>query len=160
MEKSRNCPLLLELNKQKQHGSNLPRTTMKKSLLTIFALAIAIGPALGEDEQDTPKQPKSRSDVAPAPTRRVNPPPQRTVPQTPRVEQKVPQNVNVSPRFRNKVLPPSNQVPTPTVQAPKVQAPNQTFNAPDQDAVRPPRMRSDVDVNSNWRNRTRNTPPP
>lgn len=126
---------------------------MKKSLLTIFALAIAIGPVQGEDEQDTVKQPKSRSNVAPAPTRRVNPPPAppRTVPQTPKVQQ----NLNVSPRFRNKVLPPSNRTYTPNVQAP-----NRTFNAPDQDAVRPPKVRSDVDLtNTNWRNRTRNTPP-
>jgi hypothetical protein len=128
---------------------------MKKSLLTIFALAIAIGPVMGEDEQDTPKQ-KSRTNVAPGQTRRVNPPP-RTMPQTPRVQQNVQQNVNVSPRFRNKVLP-SNRVQTPAVQAP---APNRTFNPPDQDAVRPPRVRTDVDVsNRNWRNRTRNTPPP
>ena len=130
---------------------------MKKYLLTIFALAIAIGPVSGEDEQDAPKQPKSRSNVAPAPTRRVNPPPPRprTVPQTPRVQQNVQQNVNVSPRFRNKVLPPSNRVQTPAVQAP-----TRTFTPPDQDAVRPPRVRTDVDVsNSNWRNR-RNTPPP
>ena len=40
---------------------------MKKSLLTIFALAIAIGPVLGEDEQDAVKEPKSRNKVAPAP---------------------------------------------------------------------------------------------
>lgn len=126
---------------------------MKKSLLTIFALAIAIGPVLGEDEQDTAKQPKSRSNVAPVPTRRVNPPP-RTMPQTPKVQRNVPQTV--SPRFRNKVLPPTN-----TVQTPKVQAPNRTFNPPDQDAVRAPKVRSDVDLsNSNWRNRTRKTPPP
>ena len=84
---------------------------MKKSLLTIFALAIAIGPVLGEDEQDTAKQPKNRNNVAPAPTRRVNVPPPRTVPQAPKVQQ----NVNVSPRFRNKVLPPSNQVQAPKV---------------------------------------------
>lgn len=125
---------------------------MKKSLLTIFALTIAIGPVLAEDEQDTVKQPKKRSEEAPAPTRRVNPPPPQTVPQTPKVQQ----NLNVSPRFRNKVLPPSNQTYTP-----KIQAPNRTFNAPDHDAMRPPRVRSDVDLsNSNWRNRTRTTPPP
>lgn len=124
---------------------------MKKSLLTIFALAIAIGPVLGEDEQDKVKQPKKRSDVAPAPTRRVNPPP----PRTPKVQQ----NLNVSPRFRNKVLPPANRVQAPNVQSPKVQAPKRTFTPPDQDAVRPPRVRSDVDVsNNNFRNRTRNTP--
>jgi hypothetical protein len=128
---------------------------MKKYLLTIFALAIAIGPVRGEDEQDKVKQPKNRSHVAPAPTRRVNPPPPRTIPQTPKVQQNVQQNVNVSPRFRNKVLPPANRV-SPT----NVQAPNRTFNPPDQDAVRTPRVRSDADLsNSNWRNRPRNNPP-
>ena len=126
---------------------------MKKSLLTIFALAIAIGPILGEDEQDKVKQPKSRSNVAPAPTRRVNPPPPRprTVPQAPKVQS----NANLTPRFRNKVL------PTNRVQTPNVQAPNRPFNPPDQDAVRTPRVRSDVDLsNSNWRNRTRKEIPP
>ncbi len=61
---------------------------MKKSLLTIFALAIAIGPVLGEDEQDAVKQPKSRDKVAPAPTKRVNPPPPRPRPvqQPPKVQ--------------------------------------------------------------------------
>ena len=131
--------------------SNLSSTTMKKSLLTIFALAIAIGPVLGEDEQDKVKQPKNRSNVATAPKQRVNPPPPR--PQTPKVQS----NANLTPRFRNKALPPTNRVQTTNVQAP-----NQTFNPPDQDAVRAPRVRSDVDLsNSNWRNRTpRQTPPP
>lgn len=124
---------------------------MKKSLITIFALAIAIGSVRGEDEQDKVKQPKSRHDVAPAPTRRVNPVPPRPVPQTPKVQQ----NVNLTPRFRNKV-PPTNRVYTPNVQAP-----NRTFTPPDQDAVRPTTNRSDVDLaNSNWRNRTRKQTPP
>jgi hypothetical protein len=129
---------------------------MKKSLLAVFALAISIGPVLGEDEQDRVKQPKSRSNVAPAPKQqRVNPPPvrPRAMPQTPRVQQ----NVNVSPRFRNKVLPPTNRVQTPNLQAPK-----RTFTPPDQDAVRAPTtVRSDADLsNSNWRNRTRKQNPP
>src|SRR5688500_12992833 len=133
---------------------------MKKSLLTIFALAIAIGPVLGEDEQDTVKEPKSRNKVAPAPTRRVNPPPPRPAPQTPKVQpnvqSNVPSNANLTPRFRNKTLPPSNRTYTPNVQAP-----TRTFTPPDQDAVRQPKVRSDVDLsNSNWRNRTRKTPPP
>jgi hypothetical protein len=130
---------------------------MKKSLLTIFALAIAVGPVLGEDEKDKVKQPKSRSHVAPAPPRRVNPPAPRTMPPSPKVQQ----NVNVSPRFRNKVLPPTNRVNTPNVRATNAPAPNRTFNPPDRDAVRPPKVRSDVDLsNGNWRNRTRNQTPP
>lgn len=133
---------------------------MKKYLLTIFALAIAIGPALGEDEQDQPKQPKNRSDDAPpAQQRRVNPPPPRPRPQVqpPKVQQNAPQNLPTSPRFRNKF-----SVGPDGTYTPKVQAPNRTFNPPDQDAVRPPRVRSDVDLsNTNWRNRTRTqTPPP
>src|SRR5688572_6630814 len=130
---------------------------MKKSLLTIFALAIAIGPVLGEDEQDAVKQPKSRDKVAPAPTKRVNPPPPRPRPvqQPPKVQANVQSNANLQPRFRNKTLPPSNRTYTPNVQAP-----TRTFNPPDPDVVRQPKVRSDVDTsNTNWRNRTRNTPP-
>ena len=127
---------------------------MKKSLLTVFTLAFAfaVGPALAEDEQDTVKQPKKRSDVAPAPPRRVNPAP-RTVPQT--------SNVKLTPRFQrfqNRV----NQPPTNRVDTPRAQAPPRTFNPPDQDAVRPTTTaRTDVDLtNSNWRNRTRREIPP
>ena len=90
----------------------------------------------------------------------MNPPPPRPAPQTPKVQpnvqSNVPSNANLTPRFRNKTLPPSNRTYTPNVQAP-----TRTFNAPDQDAVRPPKVRSDVDPsNNNWRNRTRKTPPP
>jgi hypothetical protein len=68
--------------------------------------------------------------------------------------------VNLTPRFKrfeNRVnQPPTNRVPTPNVQAP-----NRNFNPPDQDAVRPPRVRTDVDLsNSNWRNRSRRQTPP
>ena len=51
---------------------------MKTSLLTIFALAIAAGPVLGEDEHDQPKQTKSRFQ---APQKQVN----RT-PQAPKIQ--------------------------------------------------------------------------
>ena len=128
---------------------------MKKSLLTIFALAIAAGSVLGEDEQDKVKQPKNRHTDAPAPTRRVNPP-ARTVPQTPKVQSNVQSNANLTPRFRNKV-PPANRVNTPNLQAP-----TRTFTPPDQDAVRPTvNPRSDVNQpNTDWRARTRKESPP
>ena len=128
---------------------------MKKSLLTIFALAIATGPVLGEDEQDEVKQPKNRNEAA---SRRVNPAP-RTLPQTPKVQS----NANLSPRFKrfeSRVnQPPTNRVYTPKVQN---QTRVRTFNPPDQDSVRPPAsVRTEVDLsNSNWRNRTRRQTPP
>ena len=123
---------------------------MKKYLLTIFAFAIAIGSVLGESDQDRVKKPKSRSDVAPAPTRRVNPAP-RTMPQMPKVQQ----NVNLTPRFRNKV----NTPPTNRVYTPRVQTPTRTFTPPDQDAVRQPMATSRTDINQpapNYKSRIRN----
>ena len=137
--------------------SNLSSTTMKTSLITIFALAIAVGPVLGEDPNDQPKQPKSSTQAAP---------PQYRAPQTPRVRQ----NANVSPRFQSRVnIPATNRVYTPApnrrtytpptnrIISPNFQKRARTFT-PNQDA---PSIQSDGNVpNNNFRTRNpRNNPP-
>ena len=122
---------------------------MKTILLSLFAFAVAIGPVLGEDqEQDQVKPSRSRESVAPAAPRHVNPAP-RMVPQTPQVQR----NVNVTPRV-NTNLP--NRV-----YAPRVQGPVRTFSPPDQDAPRPTTTgQTDINLqNREWRTRVRESDP-
>jgi hypothetical protein len=124
---------------------------MKTSLLSILALAMAIMPATGAQDQDDVKQPKNKNRVAPSAPRPVNPAP-RTVPQTPKVQQ----NVNVTPHFRQDVKP---NTPNRTY-TPKVQTQTRTFTPPDQ-APRPTTTaQSNVNLqNQNWRTRDRKNNP-
>jgi hypothetical protein len=137
---------------------------MKTSLLSIFALTIAIMPAIGAQDQDDIKQPKNKNRVAPAAPRHVNPAP-RTMPQTPKVQQ----NVNVTPHFRQYVKPNTPYTPytpyTPNTPnrtyTPKVQARTPTFTPPDQDAPRSTTtVQSDVNLrNQDWQNKNRKKNP-
>jgi hypothetical protein len=122
---------------------------MKTSLLSILALAIAIGPVMGEQDQPEIKVQKSKVRVAPAAPRHVNVAP-RTMPQTARVQQ----NVNVTPHFRQYVKPTT----TYRTYTPKIQTQTRTFTPPNQDAPRPTTtVQSNVNLeNRDWRTRNRN----
>lgn len=125
---------------------------MKTSLLSILALAIAIGPVMGEQDQPEIKVQKSKVRVAPAAPRHVNAAP-RTMPQTPRVQQ----NVNVTPHFRQYVKPTT----TNRTYTPRIQTQTRTFTPPDQDAPRSTTtVHSNVNLeNRDWRTRNRRNNP-
>ena len=125
---------------------------MKTSLLSILALAIAIGPVMGEQDQPEIKAQKNKVRVAPAAPRHVNVAP-RTMPQTTRVQQ----NVNVTPHFRQYVKPTT----TNRTYTPKIQAQTRTFTPPDQDAPRrTTTVQSNVNLeNRDWRTRNRRNNP-
>jgi len=110
---------------------------MKTLLLSIAALAVAVAPVFGED-QDEHKQPKNRSQhTPPAPQRQVN-----TVPRsyTPRVQQQLTARTQA---LQNK--PNVNRTYTPRTYTPNVQNRTRTFTPPDQDAS--------VNANPRWTNR-------
>jgi Putative peptidoglycan binding domain len=127
---------------------------MKTFLLPIFALAIAAGPVLGED-QDQPKPPKSRPQTAP-PQRQVNTAPR---PVAPRVHNNTPANPQFQPRYKPAV---PNRTYVPKTYSPKTYTPNvpaRTFTPPNQDAPRNSTVNRDTTVaNRNWRNRPRTNP--
>ncbi len=117
---------------------------MKTFLLSIFALAIAAGPVLGEDPVQV-KQPKKNT----PPQRQVNAAPRTIAPRTvaPRVHNNFSANTQFQPR--------NNRAYTPKVYTPNVQARTRTFT-PNQDAPRNTRITADTTLaNRNWRNRTR-----
>jgi hypothetical protein len=110
--------------------------TMKTLLLSVVALAVATAPVFGED-QDQPKQPKNRSNNAPAapPRKAYNPP--RTVPRTvpPKVQQNFP--ANTQPK---QPKPPVTKSNFPKGYTPEAQARMHTkppgFTPPNQDMPR------------------------
>jgi hypothetical protein len=124
---------------------------MKTFLLSVLSCVVALGPAIGAQDQDEVKQPKSKNRVAPPAPRHVNAPP-RTIPQAPKVQR----NVNSTPQFQNRVKPTNpNRFHTPDLQAQTRVRTNPRFTPPDQDAPRPPAIaKSDVTApNTNWRAR-------
>jgi Putative peptidoglycan binding domain len=123
---------------------------MKTFLLSIFALAIAAGPVLGEDPVQV-KQPKKN----PPPQRQVNTAPRNVAPRTiaPRVHNNFSANTQFQPRHNPTV---TNRTYVPKTYTPKVQA--RTFT-PNQDAPRNTRITADTTLaNRNWRNKTRTNP--
>ena len=124
---------------------------MKTFLLSILSCAVAFGPAIGAQDQDEVKQPKSKNNVAPSAPRHVNAPP-RTISQTPRIQR----NVNVTPQFQTRVKPTNpTRISPPDLQARTRVRTNPRFTPPDQDAPRPPVIaKSDVTApNTDWRAR-------
>jgi hypothetical protein len=123
---------------------------MKTFLLSVFCLAFAVAPAIGEQDQDQPKSPKTKH-VAPAP--KVNAGPRTFTPPA-----RVQRNVNVTPRFQPRVSPTTtSRIYTPNVQSRTRLRNTQTFTPPDQDAPRQPMVRSNTNLpNTEARTRMRN----
>ena len=133
---------------------------MKTLLLPIFALAVVATPVLAED-QDQPKHSKNRSHDAPPPQRHVNPAPQRNVNPAPRVvPPRVQQNFSANNQYQNNVRRSAPRTFTARTFNPNTQLQNRTrpqsFTPPDQDAaVANVPSRTEMPMNSQWRNRPR-----